>query len=139
MWSFYFELIIWWLVFIACGLFQDSTWQKKDYFWSYLLCFIWAQSYNSYMPYGSSHYLKRLGKSIHCFHSLMYFSRLRNIGRGYRNIHLMRKMGWLTISSFDMGILPNTFTAIKLFPNLQWLMRKRCLFTAAKFYRWQNK
>lgn len=68
--------------------------------------------------------VKQLGKSILHFHPLMYFRRLRNIGRGYRNIHLMRKMGRHTIFSFEMGILPNTFTAIKLFPTLEWLMKK---------------
>lgn len=58
---------------IASGLFQDSTLQKKNLFWSYLLYHVWAQSYNFYVPYGSIHYSETAGQVYSPFPFLNVF------------------------------------------------------------------
>lgn len=124
------------LYFKPLGLFQDFIYKEFVYFWTYLLYYKRAWSYLSHMPYSSIHYLKTARWD---YLSFKIFQQTKEYWLKMQKHTPYEKMGQLNFFYFEMGTLPKTLTAIKLFRNLQWLMKKRCLFTSAKFFKWQNK
>lgn len=71
------------------------------------------------MPYGSIHFCDTARQVYSHFPLFNVFQQTKEYWLRIQKHTSYEKMGRLTISYFEMGALPNTFTAIKLFPNLQ--------------------
>ena len=127
------------LYFKALGLFQDFIYKEFVHFWTYLLYYKQAWTYLFHVPYSLIRYLKTARWDYLSFLFFNVFQQAKEYWLKIQKHTSYEKMGWLNVFYFELGTLPKTFPSIKLFHNLQWLMRKRCLFTSAKFCKWQNK